>query len=531
MGSSSAGHAAAAAPSRGGSSSDGLAQRNFGDISGDDVYSYTVKCIIDKARGWKMLKALLAVMFTFLLQTGLLILLWQGLVNGSDTALTRATPETDKLWRQVGQVQRQICWLNHHAVINTSVQAGAELNCSGAWFDGGTCLPLERRLADRDWGRRASVNHPERPVRYNTLKDCLQKMSRPHNSSAREQLLSACQGVLDLDGPNLAFGVGLLYPDIEQSDNILLFVKDINAELLYELAYGKGNKPQATKLSWNLSNAAWLHANASANDSEPVRLSLQPGCMPEIPAISRVRDPSFVNLLAFIALAVYVHEEIVRAVWLAHVSAAFAGILPAFYAANYARPQALHAATFIECAFRKVVLLVIPLMQLVAGLFVLVSSMALTFVPETQSSIVSIILSNVALTFILDLDNRVGAILTAQERNKEAVRDWQTAAHESQTACVPITPYCCAQRCAWGYLYMALLGLLVISEVALLSPFTLFYMVWLPITGSHPHLQQLLVTSSWTSSKLRPHMSESYAAYVSDFEVQQSTWDTPAFSI
>jgi hypothetical protein len=81
----------------------------------------------------------LAMLFTFALQMGLLILLWHGVVVGGGTSITNDTPELDRLWRQVGQVQRQVCWLNKVVVVNRTAAADGDVNCTGAWPKGPLC--------------------------------------------------------------------------------------------------------------------------------------------------------------------------------------------------------------------------------------------------------------------------------------------------------------------------------------------------------------------------------------------------------
>jgi len=125
------------------------------------------------------------------------------------------------------------------------------------------------------------------------------------------------------------------------------------------------------------------------------------------------QDPSFVNLLALLALLIYAHEEVRKAVWLSYVSAACTGLLPHFYATP------LSTASFATCRAALVwrfFMLLAPILQMLTALMVLISSVALTFNTETQNSIIQIIVSNVALTYILDLDNRVGAMLANQHQ-------------------------------------------------------------------------------------------------------------------
>ena len=99
---------------------------------------------------------------------------------------------------------------------------------------------------------------------------------------------------------------------------------------------------------------------------------------------------------------------------------------------------------------------------------VLMSSLALTFFPDTQASIVSIVLSNVALSFIVDLDNRVGVMLASQQQVAASGQESKDTAwngcgmvhHDGQQ----IWHNLC------GYLYMSIVGILLLMEPIMLSP-------------------------------------------------------------
>lgn len=170
----------------------------------------------------------------------------------------------------------------------------------------------------------------------------------------------------------------------------------------------------------------WLRRHALTNNSSPTaepKLNERDTTNNATPAekslatlVDEAEDranPSVANLLAFLALVVYVQEEIRKAVWLSYVAAAYSRILPLFYqtdASVAARPVGVLP---LWC---RVVVLGAPLLQLVTGCMVLITSMLLSLHPETQQTLVTIVLSNVALSFIVDIGNRVGAMLASQQQ-------------------------------------------------------------------------------------------------------------------
>jgi hypothetical protein len=401
-----------------------------------------------------------AMLFTFALQIGLLILLWQGVVVGGGTSITSDTSETDRLWRQVGQVQRQVCWLNKVVVVNTTAVAdvNGSVNCTGAWADGpvcsaGTRTPPSMGYLEFKQCLDALSNIPPNVSQLSNYK--LERMLEDQLPGVRE----ACKNLGDMESSQKAFGMGLLFPEY---------------------------MPAGT-LHGNLAHAFWQAGNASAQlpvlakELAHITLSSNEGCMPEMPPDPAL-EPLIVNVLAFLALAIYVHQETMQAIWLGHVSAACCGILPAFYVTELSRGVGVSRLGI--CG--RVMLLVAPVLQHMTGLAVLTSSMALTFIRETQASVVSIVLTNVALSFILDLDNRVGAMLCSQEMRARR-SGWAP----------PASFTCCGRRCAcsglkcpacsmpcftrvgtgvfactqfWGHVYLALLGLLLLVEPLCLSP-------------------------------------------------------------
>jgi hypothetical protein len=114
--------------------------------------------------------------------------------------------------------------------------------------------------------------------------------------------------------------------------------------------------------------------------------------------------------MAFIALVIAVHDEIRRAVKLCTVAAALTGILPEFFGrekywvpAEKKLPK-LHGA----------LVLVTPVLQLLVALAVLLTGGVLFLFEAATTDRISIITNSVALCFVLELDNKVGAIVRAQ---------------------------------------------------------------------------------------------------------------------
>jgi hypothetical protein len=114
--------------------------------------------------------------------------------------------------------------------------------------------------------------------------------------------------------------------------------------------------------------------------------------------------------MAFIALVIAVHDEIRRAVKLCTVAAALTGILPEFFGrerywvpAEKKLPK-LHGA----------LVLITPVLQLLVALAVLLTGGVLFLFEAATTDRISIITNSVALCFVLELDNKVGAIVRAQ---------------------------------------------------------------------------------------------------------------------
>lgn len=455
------------------------------DTLADDVYSYTVTCAVQGERGCKMFKAVLAMLFTFALQMGLLVLLWQAVVTGSATKVSIGTPANDKLWRQVGQVQRQVCWLTQHAIIN--VTAADDGSCSGAWVDGRSC-----------------IEYAQAPMGYLELKHCLETLaSRPtprrfdvsepqlkEQQEAARTVEQACKQFGEMDSSQQAFAKGLLFPDFMPSGR--------DYRVLSNAFWHLGSPTVGPDFR------AQRYSNSSPWNSNE-------GCIPPL-EYALAQSPILVNVLACLALATYVHHEVMQAIWLGCVSAACCGILPAFYTTDLCRR--VYCGRLGVC--KKVVMLAAPVLQQVAAIAVLVSSMGLTFITETQSSVVLIILGNVALSFILDLDNRVGVMLKTQamrDSDRQLIsptRPLKRARgglkHLAQYADVWAASGVCIRF--WGHVYTALLGFLLLAEPLFLAPATA-WTIYAQLTLLQTQSAQQTAVSDWTS----------YAAF-SDFFMQ-----------
>jgi hypothetical protein len=117
-----------------------------------------------------------------------------------------------------------------------------------------------------------------------------------------------------------------------------------------------------------------------------------------------------VNVLAFFALVVFVHDEVRRASALCHVAAKAAGILPVFYAPD---DWGARAKPVVHWSLQLVALFA-PVLQLSVALLVLLSASLLAFTRENQVSNVQVIVNSVALGFILEIDNTIGLMVARQ---------------------------------------------------------------------------------------------------------------------
>ena len=77
----------------------------------EDIYAMTVSSIFNGVRGRRLAKIAAAALFTAALQLGLLVVLWTAVTGKSQVAIDR--DDSENVWAMLGQVGRQICWLNH----------------------------------------------------------------------------------------------------------------------------------------------------------------------------------------------------------------------------------------------------------------------------------------------------------------------------------------------------------------------------------------------------------------------------------
>jgi hypothetical protein len=126
---------------------------------------------------------------------------------------------------------------------------------------------------------------------------------------------------------------------------------------------------------------------------------------PDVPAL-------VVNLITLLAIAVFVHDEVRRAVNLCHTAAVVAGILPVFYTTGKTQGLIKSTLHWLLC----IVVLCAPVLQMITALLVLLSASVLSITQEMQASSIQVVLNSVALGFVLEIDNRVGHMIAAQQQ-------------------------------------------------------------------------------------------------------------------
>eukprot|EP00775_Hariotina_reticulata_P003601 gene3601-3866_t len=121
-------------------------------------------------------------------------------------------------------------------------------------------------------------------------------------------------------------------------------------------------------------------------------------------------DTTWFIIVAFIALVIAVHDEVRRALRLCTVAAALTLILPEFFGRDSYRVPAEKKLPKLH----GTLVLVTPVLQLLVALAVLLTGGALFLFEVTTMDRITIITNSVALCFVLELDNKVGAIMRAQ---------------------------------------------------------------------------------------------------------------------
>jgi hypothetical protein len=205
-----------------------------------------------------------------------------------------------------------------------------------------------------------------------------------------------------------------------------------------------------------------------------------------------------VNILAFLAIAVFVHDEVRRAARLCQIAAVVAGILPAFFSTgNTARVEKRH--WLLCCA-----VLCAPLLQLLTALMVLLSASLLSITQENQASNIQVVLNSVALGFVLEVDNKMGDMIASQQTRLAASRAPSQGMFKSASMSMR---ECCRSsvlRSCMGHAYFALAGLMLTQEPVLLSPHATMLLTLTVLAGKGPTttielLSRLAASSPWGS--------------------------------
>lgn len=110
-------------------------------------------------------------------------------------------------------------------------------------------------------------------------------------------------------------------------------------------------------------------------------------------------------------------QEFKQGVWLSYIASWCVGILPAFFGQLTSKPGSAwringhqHSHQTIP-SLLKVVIVLVPLLQMLAALAVLATGGALFLFTPSQTDYVTIIINSVALAFVLEVDNKIGAII------------------------------------------------------------------------------------------------------------------------
>lgn len=357
----------------------------------DDIYALTVKAIASGVKGVRLAHMLLGMLVTVALQLGMLCLLWHIVMKPNSDA---RPPETKRLWTQVGQLQGQLCWMQN--ALNSSGVAlnrtGSGANCAKAWPSVDEDCPG----ADYDsisevpsWDE-ARVCLLHRVDIYQD--DKLLTKFLVSNDSIKSRVKPGCKKILARMGPALAaHGRGLLYPRMDE-----LKVLADDGSCVWPATDSAGHPPLPKK---RLVNGGWsidgnlctcdytISAGRSMVDcsKENVNnkgrlgdIASHAQCIAPFKHIWEPPEPGpdipnlVVNLLALMAIAMFVHEEVRRAASLCHTAAAVGGILPRFYARGSNLP--MHGPPVVYRLHRhlllRLVMLCAPLLQLVTALLV-----------------------------------------------------------------------------------------------------------------------------------------------------------------
>lgn len=104
--------------------------------------------------------------------------------------------------------------------------------------------------------------------------------------------------------------------------------------------------------------------------------------------------------------------------WLCYIAAGAVGVLPSFYSHRrvHGKPDTWQLAGHNALAhrmhwFHKLIVLLVPMLQLLGSLAVLATAGVMHLYQTSQPDAVAIIINSVALAFILEMDNKIGHIL------------------------------------------------------------------------------------------------------------------------
>jgi hypothetical protein len=474
----------------------------------DDVYALTVKTILRGARGVKLAHMLLGLVFTVIVQLGLLILLWYVVTHPTNSI----SKDTEKVWTQMGQLQGQLCWLQkalNKSGVNISEFAATEGDCAGAW-------PRSRgALASIYYVGCLGMQSSPLPT-WKDVKPCLRHkvISQSDPSAQVETAPEGCEEVMqNVQPPLAAYGRGLLFP---QTDLFQVRLNGTRCASKLE-AQSEVNLPSegtgsliSKRLSplwpkkclvdggWvvqgNFCRSGWRDFGTQLKMSMPsyseciVPLRNASVTKPDAPAL-------VVNLIALLAIAVFVHDEVRRAVNLCHTAAAVAGILPSFYATSSTKNLNKAQVHSLLC----IPVLCAPLFQLLIALLVLLSASMLFITQEMQASSIQVVLNSVALGFVLEIDNKVGHMIAAQQQL------WSGGTVRISTFTLSNSPVSKLQSCM-GHLYFACIGLFLTLEPVLLAPHAavLVALGGLALSNSQylesgAVTEQLIVSDTWSS--------------------------------
>jgi hypothetical protein len=430
----------------------------------EHVYALTVKTIMRGVRGVKLAHMLLGLLFTVVLQLGLLCLLWYMVTHPTDSI----SKDTEKVWMQMGQLQGQLCWMQ--AALNKSgidVSFDGQADCAGAWTQ-----PHEASFLSLNYTYCPGVTADELPT-WEEARQCLhhdiarywRRIVDPPDASGNTTVYQHCRSVFEAVGPELAaYGQGLGFPRV----NKYTFVFPGPLEGSCAQTGALKSRARASPLVTRLVGGGWVmqgNVCEHSNDTQlhQVNVASYAECIAPLKYAWAVKPDIttlVVNLLAVMAVAVFVRDEVRRAATLCHTAAAVAGILPAFYTMSSSEGLCKSHLHWWQC----LVVLCAPVLQLIIALLVLLSASMLSITQEMQASSIQVVLNSVALGYILEIDNKVGQMVAAQQHH------WTTDHRVSSSLASGAFGHGSRLTSCLGHVYFSVVGLFLTVEPALLAP-------------------------------------------------------------